>query len=109
VWKHSTRLTAHIIAGYLLVAAAHETGAGQWGEAADFSRGKARLGLVIGNGAYRVSPPRNTVHDAVDVGETLTKLGFTVDVLTDIDRRAMLTALHRFAERLSALDAVGLF
>lgn len=72
-----------------------------------------RIALVIGNGAYQVPTWRlvNPPHDARLMAERLRGLGFEVDLESDIDRRAMEGAFHRFGQRLKAAgpDAVGLF
>jgi hypothetical protein len=60
-----------------------------------------RVALVIGNSAYRNTPPLpNPRHDAEAVGVELKRLGFDVDLAVDLDRNAMEQALRRFGDRL---------
>ena len=67
-----------------------------------------RVALVIGNNAYPGTPLRNAVNDAQAVARTLKDLGFQVDLATDINLRAMETAVDRFVKALRPGD-VGLF
>ncbi len=74
--------------------------------------GERRVALVIGNGAYRnAAPLANPTHDAQLIGETLTKLGFTLiggGPVLDADRPAMESAIREFGRQLQS-GAVGLF
>jgi len=80
---------------------------------AGYAAAQERIALVIGNGAYRApgwqltNPPR----DAALIAERLRALGFSVQLVTDADRRAMETAFQRYGERLKAAgpSTVGLF
>jgi hypothetical protein len=67
-----------------------------------------RVALVIGNGAYHMSPLKNPVNDADDVSDALQKLGFNVTKIIDADRRKMTMAIHEFGQALKK-DMVGLF
>src|SRR5712671_7546367 len=56
---------------------------------------QTRIALVIGNSAYqKVANLANPAHDAQDISESLKRLGFTVNTVTDADfdgfRRALL-------------------
>jgi formylglycine-generating enzyme required for sulfatase activity len=76
-----------------------------------------RVALVVGNGAYGVSPLRNPPHDARLIADKLKQVGFTLvgdgsaTPLIDADRNAMRRAVHSFGDRLAAAGptAVGLF
>ncbi len=59
-----------------------------------------RLALVIGNGGYAESPLANPVSDARLISAALSQAGFTVETVTDADRRGMEEAVRSFAERL---------
>ncbi len=63
-----------------------------------------RLALVIGNAAYPIGELTNPVNDARDVSAALRRLGFNVTTVTDVDRRALDTAVSEFAKRVRAND-----
>ena len=67
-----------------------------------------RTALVIGNSGYASSPLPNPVNDAVDMAKALRRLGFDVDLLTDVSKRKMGTAISRFGKTLKQ-GGVGLF
>lgn len=67
-----------------------------------------RVALVIGNGAYGVSPLRNAVNDARGMAEALARCGFEVIRLENAGRTEMFTALRTFGTRLRQ-GGVGLF
>ena len=69
---------------------------------------ETRVALVIGNSKYEWSPLPNPVNDATDMGQTLRKLGFEVDVQLDVSRVGMHRAIRAFGDKLSRAD-VGLF
>jgi hypothetical protein len=69
---------------------------------------RKRFALVIGNGAYRSSPLRNTVNDAEDITKNLRQLGFKVIFQKDIDQRKMEDAIRYFGKQLRD-GGVGLF
>jgi len=52
---------------------------------------------VIGNAAYSEAPLRNPTNDAKAMAESLTRLGFRVQLKTDVQLPEMLEALTRFA------------
>ncbi len=71
-----------------------------------------RYALIIGNSQYGASLGRlpNPVNDAQNVASALRAVGFTVDLVTDADQKAMKRSISRFGERLSsARGATGLF
>jgi uncharacterized caspase-like protein len=55
-----------------------------------------RVALVIGNGAYPSNRLKNPARDAGAVAESLTQLGFQVDLQTDLDQKAMLQKVFEF-------------
>ena len=57
------------------------------------SSGTPRVGLVIGNSRYGASPLRNPVNDAKAIAESLSSLGFSVDVLLDAGLKEMAAAM----------------
>lgn len=69
-----------------------------------------RLALVIGNGAYENAPPLDTpVGDAAEMAATLGRLGFEVDLQTDLDGTAMQNALRDFGYRAPSADVALVF
>jgi tetratricopeptide (TPR) repeat protein len=64
--------------------------------------------LLIGNQAYADVPLRNPANDAIDLARALMNLGFETQVLTNMGKVQMQTAVDSFAARLSPGD-VGIF
>jgi uncharacterized caspase-like protein len=58
-----------------------------------------RVALVIGNAAYDDRPLRNPVNDAQLMQAKLQRIGFEVQVATNVDRRGLLSALRDFEAR----------
>jgi PQQ-dependent catabolism-associated CXXCW motif protein len=67
-----------------------------------------RHALVIGNGKYPTGALTNPGNDARAMGETLKKLGFSVDVKFDLGSEDMRRSIADFGRRLAA-GGVGLF
>ncbi|MBU1041322.1 MAG: caspase family protein [Proteobacteria bacterium] len=67
-----------------------------------------RYALVIGNSAYKTKPLKNPANDAKDMARTLERLGFDVQLKTDVTLRDMEEAIRLFGERLKR-GGVGLF
>lgn len=67
-----------------------------------------RLALVIGNGAYDVSPLRNPVNDARAVASALRQSGFQVTEKHNLTQSAMREAIRAFGDQLRS-GGVGLF
>ena len=68
-----------------------------------------RIALVIGNAAYKHTPPlKNPRNDAIDMTAKLKDIGFTVIEGRDLDKAAMDRTVRDFAEKLAGAD-VGLF
>ena len=67
-----------------------------------------RLALVIGNGAYDVSPLRNPVNDARATASALRQSGFQVTERINLTQAQMREAIREFGDRLHA-GGVGLF
>jgi hypothetical protein len=66
---------------------------------------ETRVALVIGNGAYAHAPHlANPVHDATDVSAALGKLGYSVQLLTDVKKSAMEVALKQFGRAATGAD-----
>src|SRR5258708_97494 len=58
---------------------------------------QTRIALVIGNSAYqKVANLANPAHDAQDISESLKRLGFTVNTVTDADFDGFRRALRGF-------------
>ncbi len=55
-----------------------------------------RVALLIGNNNYQVSPLRNAVNDARDLGEALRELGFKTIVRENTTRQEMIGAIREF-------------
>ena len=73
------------------------------------AQAEKRVALVIGNSAYRNTPPLpNPRNDAAAIAEALQKLGFAVHSGFDLDRTATEQMLRRFGETLGDAD-VALF
>jgi uncharacterized caspase-like protein len=69
-----------------------------------------RVALVIGNGAYQSTPALpNPKNDASDMAAALRALGFDVALSTDLDKRGMDEAFHRFAKLAREADAALFF
>ena len=85
----------------LLVALLALAPAGAWAE--------KRVALVIGNSAYRNTPPLpNPRNDAAAIADTLQNLGFAVQSGFDLDRAGTEQALRAFGDSLGDAD-VALF
>jgi len=69
---------------------------------------EARVALVIGNSAYKVSQLKNPVNDARAVASALKGLGFDVMLMEDCGLEPMKEAVERFGDRLIK-GGVGLF
>jgi hypothetical protein len=90
------RLTVILVAALLALAPV-----GAWAE--------KRVALVIGNSAYRNTPPLpNPRNDAAAIADTLQNLGFAVQSGFDLDRAATEQALRAFGNSLGDAD-VALF
>lgn len=69
-----------------------------------------KIALVIGNSAYRkVVQLPNPVNDAADMAASLTRLGFSVKHLTDLDYNAFRLALIDFGNAAKTADKAVLF
>jgi len=64
-----------------------------------------RVALVIGNAGYKDSPLNNPVNDARDIAGLLGQMGFEVILAENADRRAMLEAVDRFADKVPGAAA----
>jgi formylglycine-generating enzyme required for sulfatase activity len=67
-----------------------------------------KIALVIGNASYADAPLRNPVNDASDVASTLRRLGFSVTLKTNVNKRDMESAVRNFKSVLSKGD-IALF
>jgi len=92
--RTTTGLILALAALFLLTAQAHAS--------------EGRFALVIGNSAYKDKPLKNPANDAKDMGRTLTRLGFDVQLKTDVSLRDMEEAIREFGLRLKR-GGVGLF
>jgi len=73
------------------------------------AQAETRVALVIGNSAYRNTPPLPNPHnDAAAIADALQKLGFAVQSGFDLDRAATEQALRAFGDSLGDAD-VALF
>jgi hypothetical protein len=63
-----------------------------------------RRALLIGNGAYAGAPLPHPVGDVNGLAAALRAIGWTVDVATDLDRRAMRETVAGFAGELAPAD-----
>jgi len=71
---------------------------------------KPQIALVIGNSNYEYKSLKNPVNDAKEVSNTLTDLGFAVDLKKDLNKRDMDEAITGFIKRLTRqLGSVAFF
>jgi hypothetical protein len=71
---------------------------------------ETRVALVIGNSAYRHTPPLpNPRNDASDIAGALKRLGFDTLLEVDLDKRGMDEAFRRFARLARDADAALFF
>lgn len=71
--------------------------------------GTPRIGLVIGNSAYRDNPLKNPSNDAKAIAESISGLGFNLKLLVDTGLKEMSQAVSAYAEQLAKDKAVGFF
>ena len=65
-----------------------------------------RIALVIGNSAYKYTPPLpNPKNDANDIAAALKRVGFDVDLRIDLTKADTDKALRRFGDRLEGAKA----
>jgi hypothetical protein len=67
-----------------------------------------RIALVIGNGDYKDAPLRNPVNDARTLSWLLSKAGFSVKTLENVNRRELVDAMRTFGSKLRKSE-VALF
>ena len=67
-----------------------------------------RIALVIGNTTYEVSPLRTAVNDATDFANSLTQIGFQVNLITNATQPEMEAAVQEFGRTIQT-GAIGLF
>jgi formylglycine-generating enzyme required for sulfatase activity len=69
-----------------------------------------RAALVIGNGAYQNAPAlANPAHDATDIAAALRRLHYSVQLVTDVRKLAMDSALQRFAREAAGADLLLIY
>ncbi|MDX1541797.1 MAG: caspase family protein, partial [Geminicoccaceae bacterium] len=69
-----------------------------------------RIALVIGNAEYENAPPlSHPVRDAAEVAAVLERLGFAVDLQTDLRQAAMQNALRNFGYAAPSADVALVF
>jgi TPR repeat protein/uncharacterized caspase-like protein len=69
-----------------------------------------RIALVVGVSHYEsINPLKNTLGDAMLVGETLKRLGFTVTPLIDPQRREFASAVEAFEKQAEGADAAVIY
>ncbi len=66
-----------------------------------------RLALIIGNSAYKSSPLKNPVNDAMSVEKTLKSFGFTVWKHEDLSYQKMMKSVDDFGDELLKGGGVG--
>jgi len=72
------------------------------------SADEGRVALVIGNANYEGERLANPINDATSISNTLQKLGFKVDILSNANRRQMAEAINQFGDKLKR-NEVGFF
>ena len=68
-----------------------------------------RIALVIGNSHYHDSPLKNPENDANAMAEHLRRMGFSVTLKLDADRKAMVETIRSFGLDLLKQKGVGVF
>jgi uncharacterized caspase-like protein len=69
-----------------------------------------RIALVIGNNDYAtLSPLQNAVNDAESVGASLSSIGFTVYLVSDLDRETMMNSIEFFSAKAEDADVAVLY
>jgi uncharacterized caspase-like protein len=70
-----------------------------------------QVALVIGNGNYEYEALSNPVNDAVDMAKNLRKLGFRVDLQTNLKHKEMKKVIRAFGKRLDHTSGadIGVF
>lgn len=96
------------LGGLLLASALHAEKLSLLAPAKPAPGGERRSALVIGNGAYKVSPLRNPANDARAIGKALSETGFSVTLLEDASLAGMQRAIRSFGDELTR-GGVGLF
>jgi uncharacterized caspase-like protein len=79
-----------------------------WFPASGWADSGGRYALVIGNSAYGDKVLKNPANDARDVSRALQRLGFDVQLKTDVGQRAMEDAIRDFGLKLKR-GGVGIF
>ena len=68
---------------------------------------QTKYALVVGNGDYDyLEPLKNPVNDATDMSDLLTKMGFEVDVFTDVGKEAFQAAVEQFNQKSRNYDVL---
>ena len=68
-----------------------------------FAQQPPKYALVIGNAEYqRIEKLNNTINDAQDIGAALRRLGYQVDLKTNLNQYQMIDAMDAFSARLSS-------
>lgn len=75
---------------------------------ANESGSERRIALIIGNAAYKSSPLKNPVNDALDMASALSQLGFQVTLGKNMNRKEMHKTIRKFGKDLKQ-GGVGLF
>ena len=75
------------------------------------TRPSERVALVVGNSAYPHARLPNARNDARLIASTLDEIGFATELLTDVGKAALETAIVRLGERMESAgrDALGFF
>ena len=71
---------------------------------------ESRVALIVGIGTYAHAPQlANPTRDAKAMGQTLSGLGFSVDLVLDPDYRGLSTALREFGRKVPESDLAVIF
>lgn len=70
---------------------------------------QARHALLIGNNAYPSAPLQNALQDAVAMGKTLAKAGYSTSVIQDGTRESMLRAIQQLTSVVAPGDELVFF
>lgn len=100
------RLTALLVAGSAVLVGAQV--AANVDSKSEAPKKNARVALVIGNAAYRMTPLVNPVNDAADMAALLKQAGFEVVHRENASLKDMHLALREFGDRLKR-ESLGLF
>ena len=108
--NHLDRAVPKIILMSVLLVGTVSVFLSDWGVSPSHGAPGRRVALVVGNAAYRHTVPLdNPKNDAQDIGKALKRLGFEVEVETDLSRSDFEKVLRAFGDRVEGASAALFF